>query len=433
MTLLDGVLIFAILVGILGLIWGIKRASARMEIHAEVQRKLVHVSTGLVALTFPWVFSDYLAVIILLSIGSALMLAMRHSPYLKNMLGSVLHDVPRQSYGEIYLAVSIAVLFLLSEGHPVLYVLPLMLVALSDTASALVGTTYGRKRFPVVEGSKSIEGVVAFFVVSWLCAMVALLLLTDASRVNIIVISALLAAFCALVETDSWRGLDNLFVPLGAHLLLVRYLHTPLSDALVATVVFGFCLLSLRFVAPAFGITLHAARAYVILLFLIVSTAGSFNAVLPLIAIFLHIYANAQRPSADRAADLDVLAVVTCVALFWLVCGALLDRNVINLYNFTFVVASILFASLPLRQAWRVLLIPIAGALTILWSGIVQTNPILSEWAEPNWTWVTAGIALALVVAILDARWLQARRAVKIFSAATLFPLIIYTAQGFFV
>ena len=40
-----------------------------------------------------------------------------------------------------------------------LYVLPILVITLSDTASALVGTSYGRGAFAVEDGSKSIEGV----------------------------------------------------------------------------------------------------------------------------------------------------------------------------------------------------------------------------------------------------------------------------------
>ena len=65
-----------------------------------------------------------------------------------------------------------------------------------------------------------------FFLVTWIVAMVLLLLMTDIGRVNVVLLSLAVAAFGALVEADSWRGFDNLFVPVGIHLFLARHLET---------------------------------------------------------------------------------------------------------------------------------------------------------------------------------------------------------------
>ncbi|HHG88966.1 MAG TPA: cytidylyltransferase, partial [Devosia sp.] len=174
LTLLDGAIMAGLLVGILGLMAGVRLLRKRYELSAEVQRKLVHVATGGAALTFPWIFSSAIPVLILVGIASAIMLLMRQSKIAMNSIGAVLHDVQRNSYGEIYLVLSVGLLFIRSTDAPVLYVLPLLVVTLSDTASALVGTKYGQARFAVVEGTKSLEGVVAFFVVTWLAGMIAL-------------------------------------------------------------------------------------------------------------------------------------------------------------------------------------------------------------------------------------------------------------------
>ena len=100
------------------------------------------------------------------------------------------------------------------------------MLTLSDAAAALIGTRYGRKLFAVEAGTKSLEGVAMFFLVTWIVAMVLLLLMTDIGRVNVVLLSLAVAAFGALVEADSWRGFDNLFVPVGIHLFLARHLET---------------------------------------------------------------------------------------------------------------------------------------------------------------------------------------------------------------
>src|SRR6185369_12578223 len=124
-----------------------------------------------------------------------------------------LHDVQRTSYGEILLAIAVAFVFYFSIGRPVTYVLPIAVLTLSDTAAALVGVNYGRKRFTVEAGTKTLEGVAIFFLVTFILSSVILLLMTDIGRLNVVLLSAVVAAMSALIEADSWRGFDNLFVP----------------------------------------------------------------------------------------------------------------------------------------------------------------------------------------------------------------------------
>ena len=201
LTPADGFIIAAILLAIPALMLLVRWLGQRFGWNPEVSRKLVHVGTGGLALTFPLLFSNPLPVLVLLAIAIPLMFAIRIG--LLGGLGAALHGVQRQSYGEVYLALAIAITFLRAEEQPVLYVLPILVITLSDTAAALIGTAYGRARFKVEGGAKSMEGVVVFFVVTWLASLIVLVLMTDAAPLNLVLISMLIAAFCALVEVDS--------------------------------------------------------------------------------------------------------------------------------------------------------------------------------------------------------------------------------------
>ena len=53
----------------------------------------------------------------------------------------------------------------------------------------MIGTRYGRKQFAVEAGTKSLEGVAMFFLVTWIVAMVLLLLMTDIGRINVVLLS----------------------------------------------------------------------------------------------------------------------------------------------------------------------------------------------------------------------------------------------------
>jgi phytol kinase len=88
--------------------------------------------------------------------------------------------------------------------------------------------------------SKSLEGSVAFVVVAFFCVHVPLLLWSDVGRAEALLIAATLALLVMLLEGSAWRGLDNLFIPIGGYFLLRAYLSmdaAALLPRLIVTVV----------------------------------------------------------------------------------------------------------------------------------------------------------------------------------------------------
>ncbi|MEM1198549.1 MAG: hypothetical protein AAGI06_04495 [Pseudomonadota bacterium] len=431
MTPLDLVFMLLITAGLLGLMWCVKRLSARFDIGPEVQRKLVHVATGCTALTFPAVFSGPAPVIIFVALATLLLLVLRNTGLsrLAN-LGSVLHDVERKSHGEIYLAIAIGLLFFRSEGQPVLYVLPLLVITLSDTASALIGTAYGRSRFAVEGGAKSLEGVAAFFVVTWLCAMIVLLLMTDAGRINVIVLSLAIAAFCALVEADSWNGLDNLFVPIGAHLFLASHLDNSLGELAAIAAAFIGTILVVQSLAPSLKISSQAARGYAILMLLVLSVTQWQNAVLPAFAIAMHLVARRTRPGMSERPDFNLILIATGVALAWLVTGEMVGASAINLFNLTFAAVGLAFAGLALGGAWRLAMAPLMAGVAVLALWIAGSNPQAAPWFDPGWPVILLALAMPAVAGLAKPEWFARARSFKAFGLSLILPMGIFVFKG---
>lgn len=425
LTWRDAIFIAAVIIGMLSLMGGVRYLGKRYGIGAEMQRKLVHVATGTSALFFPLLFTNALPVFLLIGAALVLMFALR-LPALASV-GGVLHEVKRESWGEIYLALAIAFTFFRGVNDPILYVLPLLVITLSDTASALVGTTYGQRRFPVEDGSKSLEGVVAFFVVTWLVAMVALLLLTDAPRLNVVVLSFLIAAFCALVEADSWRGLDNLFVPVGAHLLLQQYLTSSSVELVVVAVAFLLFLGLMLIVAEMLSLPQRAARGYAILLFLMISLMAPHNALLTGLVIVGQVWARTMRPGTSQRPELDLLAVAAVVAMFWLVAGEMAGRSVLALFNLTFAAVAVGFAALATRGWWRLLLAPLNLAVAGLFLWVAKLNtPWHPPWFDADWPWLFAALTLPAAVASIRPGLFTTHRSAKLFGSAMIVPLCFY-------
>ncbi len=211
-----------------GLMVGLREYRRSRATDPELIRKLLHVGMGLVTLTLPWLFVATWPVLLLATAFTCFLIALRFSPALRRLLGGVIDGVARDSLGEICFPVAVGVAFLLSAGDPILFSIPMLLLALADAAAALVGARYGTLRYATADGHKSLEGSLAFLVVAFLCTHITLLLFTDTGVPESLVIALALALLAMLLEAVAWRGLDNLFVPLGACFLLKVFLRLEL-------------------------------------------------------------------------------------------------------------------------------------------------------------------------------------------------------------
>jgi len=196
----------------------------------EWTRKLAHIGTGLLSISLPWVFSASVPVFIICGASIALLLAIRYLPIVRSRLSGVLDDVDRESWGEIYFPLSVALLYHFARGSKLLYAVPLVVLSLADTVAALTGTEYGKHGYTATGATKSMEGSVAFFCVAFFSINVALVVFSDAGRIETLLICLNIALIVMLLEAIAWRGLDNIFIPLGVFILLRLYLAMPLGQ-----------------------------------------------------------------------------------------------------------------------------------------------------------------------------------------------------------
>ena len=228
------------------LLVGLKALEKRGRLRPESLRKGVHVGMGLVVLPLPWIFDRAWPVIVLAILACAGMVVTRSIPSLRGSIGTVLIGVGRDSLGEIYFPIAVTVLFVLGRGDWLLYVVPILMLTLADAVAALVGVRYGRLHYQTSDGVKSLEGSLAFFLVAFFSAHLPLLLLTDTGRAEAVLIATILALLVMMLEFMSWRGLDNLFIPFGAHAFLRLYLDEGtellLFHLVVAVVLMAFAM-----------------------------------------------------------------------------------------------------------------------------------------------------------------------------------------------
>lgn len=421
-------------------IWLIGRIGTHYGWSAELQRKAVHMATGLFAMALPWLLPNALLFYGLLAVAVLVMGMLRLPQIAKGDVGKALHGVERKSWGDVMLVAAIGTLYFFSgqASTSVLYILPLAVLTLSDAAAAVAGSSYGRLHYAIEDGQKSLEGSAVFFLVTLILAMICLLLLSDISRGGVILLALIAAAFATVVEADSWRGFDNYFVPVGVLLLLNVHMDSPpwLLGLLALGFMAVFSLIN-GYGGALLGLSRHTARAYTAGLFMIGAVTALPNMVMPTLALIAQTLARKNNPSTARHPDLDMLAMIAVLSFAALIGGVALGRSAISFYaiacaGITVQCALLAFAH---RALWQRLLTGavLVAALVVGTVVIITLNPLASQWHEPLVPIILASMIVPAIISSLWPAFYQSARYVKIGIIAGLIPLgayvLLFTTQ----
>ena len=200
----------------------------------EWTRKLVHFGGGGLCLALPLLIHSFW-IVLALAIGMCgIFIVSKKHRWLQSI-----HGVERASQGTEFYPIVILLLFVLTADQYWQFVICVLVLAVSDSAAALIGTRFGKYRFTVEEEQKSMEGSLAFFVVTFLVVLVPLLIwqpLNDSMAANSTALTHYFLTACLLgllvtcMEIVSLHGADNLWVPLGTWLVLTKTFQTDVLD-----------------------------------------------------------------------------------------------------------------------------------------------------------------------------------------------------------
>jgi len=317
--------IFAVL-AVLGALMGALRV-CQGRLPSELSRKAVHVGMGLVCLAFPWVFQESWPVVVLAVLAIIGLAATRFVPFLRKEVGAVLGGVERRSLGEFYFPLAVAVVFVLARGDTLLYLIPVLTLTVADSVGALIGVRYGFARYQTDEGLKSAEGSVAFFTAAFLSCHIPLLLFSQTGRAETLLISLTAGFVVMLLEAISWRGQDNLIIPIGMFFLLQLYLPLDAQAllrrllvivGLVALVVFWRKRTTLSDSAVLAG----ALSGYALWAF-----GGWFWLFPPLLLFFIYVWLPPFREEARPIQNLHAVTRVMTGGFLWLLLARVLNQH----------------------------------------------------------------------------------------------------------
>lgn len=290
----------------------------------EASRKAVHIGSGVVALPLPWLFADVWPVLALCAASATALVVVRLRPALRDGVGAALHAVERTSWGEVLFPVSIGALFALAHGEPAMYVIPLAVLTFADAAAALVGTRVGLVRFRTAEAQKSVAGSLAFLAVTFGVTLAALLAFDVATVQRALLLAAISSVLLTLLEAVSFRGLDNLLLPvLGYVMLRVELpLEAPLLVARLA--VAGLLLVGVLAIRPKRALLADAALATALFAYACWAIGGPRWLVAPLTAfVALTVAFRHGRGEGIHPRGAPIVVAMTLAPLTWLVVHAL--------------------------------------------------------------------------------------------------------------
>ncbi|MCW8962574.1 MAG: hypothetical protein OQL16_02165 [Gammaproteobacteria bacterium] len=311
--------IVLVCVTLAALIAGLRLYQQNFNPHPEWVRKLLHILMGLMALTFPWIFEEPWPVWVLAVAAASGLFLLKFQKVLHAGFGTVVHGVERASLGEFYFPLSIAVVFDLANGNWLMYVIPILILTLADATAALIGVRYGKLNYRSTDSVKSVEGSVAFFLVTFFSVHVPLLLFSGIDPVNSLLVAMICGILVMLFEAVAWRGLDNLFIPLGGFFLLQVYWDMPSTDLLLRAAVVMVVLFLLITVRRLTTLN-HSAAIGAALVGYVSWALGGLQWLLPPL-LMLIVYAALAMLAGQRESSthrLHTVVAVSSVGLIWL-------------------------------------------------------------------------------------------------------------------
>lgn len=219
------VLSFVYLVGISLLLVFNELNYRRFKVNGEITRKFAHFTATLAVVPFPYIFKSHWYVLILASLFFAVLLITHQIKQLKSI-----HDIGRKSMGSYLLPVSIYLTFLISNlsDNKFLFILPMLILAISDPMASILGiniVNYNNKiKIFGHKLGKTYLGSGAFLVSSFLISIIAFYFHFALFDLKTFGLALIIAIVGTLAEMMSWRGSDNLTIPLSVVLVLVLFL-----------------------------------------------------------------------------------------------------------------------------------------------------------------------------------------------------------------
>lgn len=190
----------------------------KARLPGNVTRQIIHIGTGLICILFPlWLTNQWYVLILCLSFAILLFLSMKYK-----LLPSI-NKIDRNSYGTLLYPLAVYISFIsytYYNNQLLFFYLPVLIMAICDPIAALVGKRFPYGRFYIRHYTKTFAGSIAFFICSMLLTAIIYHLFPVTLHLPFIEMVFLTAAVSTIAEALSYKGYDNISIPLSVILVL---------------------------------------------------------------------------------------------------------------------------------------------------------------------------------------------------------------------
>lgn len=202
------------------------------HIKTEITRKFSHIVAGFIALLFPFLLSSHYSVLLLIVVFMLLLIITKRLNLLKSI-----HSIERKSFGSYLFPLSVYYCFILYSihDHYIFYFQPICILAICDACAAFAGKKWPYGRYNNSIHSKTLVGSAMFFTAAFVVTVSLFLSLTNMEFIVVMAVSVMISMVSTVIEAISYKGMDNLTIPIGVGLILLLC-NDPASDLLAINV-----------------------------------------------------------------------------------------------------------------------------------------------------------------------------------------------------
>ena len=197
-----------------------------------IYRKVLHISAILTVFCFilpshTWwiVILDILTILFL--INATLLIIERFKFYQLLFVDKSHHEILKMINAYYLVMVVLVAMFygLRGEENKYLVITSILAWGLGDALAAIIGIKFGKNKLNLsfVDESKTIEGSAAMLITSFMVCLATLIVFMHYPLWKLIVAPLLVSLSIAYVEAISKKGLDNIFCPLTASIILLMF------------------------------------------------------------------------------------------------------------------------------------------------------------------------------------------------------------------
>ncbi len=192
-----------------------------LHVNPARSRNFSHLAAGLVSLPYPWLFSSHWWVLLIAVQSSLVLFLTRHYGLIRSH-----HQSAGKGVGSFLFFVSVYICFLATglTGYDYLYVIPILVLTISDVSASIIGQKYGRNPMQLLKifgaVNKTRAGSLAFFMSSFIVVFAAYSYFLESDLIRIILLSLFTSTVATLSEAISPNGYDNFLVPVSILIIL---------------------------------------------------------------------------------------------------------------------------------------------------------------------------------------------------------------------